>query len=120
LKTITITIPVVVFILLMVLAIPLVAFYENMTGLTLESSQTGYNVTITFHYNVSVYMTNYRFAVYYNGTLLDEAIGERLSPGGSVSVSFNATKVKDLNKLTIEFSGKIGGLYPIDIKLHHK
>jgi archaellum component FlaF (FlaF/FlaG flagellin family) len=119
-RTLTLTIPVAGFILLLILAIPLVQFYESMGGLSLDSIQEGDIIVLTLHYNVSTRLTDYRFAVYYNGTLLDEASGEQLSPGDSVQVRFKAYEVQDLSLLSIVFSGRIDNLYYIELELHHR
>ncbi len=103
------------FLLLIIVASPLVAFYEHMDGINMSTTITGDKIIISIDYNIPVKFTDYSLSIYSNGTLLNRTSGEALVNGSTISVTIPASQAQNL---TISFEGKIAGLYYIKITVH--
>ncbi|MCE4626006.1 MAG: hypothetical protein F7C35_09130 [Desulfurococcales archaeon] len=103
--------------LMVLLAVPLIVVQENIDGLQLQSSVEDSVITVTLNYTIPVKITDYTLKIMYNGTVLNETKGEVIEQGDVVKVSANYTYA-DFDKLSIVFSGKIAGIYRVELVLH--
>jgi hypothetical protein len=117
-RSLSILIPIAGILLLMVLAIPLVKFYEDIDGLNIQTTSTSTKIIVSVSYNVSVPLTDYSLKVYNGTTLLNETSGEKLTSGDKLILTIDRTQLSNMDDLVLEFSGKINGLYFIEIRVH--